>query len=390
MLLHQKNKPQPVELPATLPPAAAVEEPEGFTYSGTGIIQSGVYAVETFSDDVRELVQKLDTSKLVLNDNYGKVIEEIQKEILANIATKEIDMEAIPVKKINSLAELSVEDRKLLASFLGEQKLKYEANQEAQRRENEPTMSFDSPAELFKHVGQKLHAANAPQAIKNEAENAVKIEHTTGAETATVAAVAPQVTAKSQPVIASAGEPPSAPPSELAPFAKFGNCPHCNIPLSVDPAEVTAEHKKQFLYSVIHGQPYEETIYLFNDAVKLKVRALNTAEADYLEAVIDKVSLRPELSTKEKFDFYLRAYLAFSIINLDIGKRQYSYSPLNLNGTVDEAVDLVVARCQALVEAVENAELLKLLCSETTKMQFRHKRLVALGLDADFWKPIQQ
>jgi hypothetical protein len=159
--------------------------------------------------------------------------------------------------------------------------------------------------------------------------------------------------------------------------------------LYLDPLEVTEEQKTAFMRSVIHNQPYTETLKLFGGNIGVTLNALTTAEQDYLASITEHVSNREDISTRDRYDFYLRSFLVMAMSNLMIGEKNYSFKRVTVDADVESGLNKLLDRYTEVSDKISSGELLTLLCTEAVKFNYRHRRLVSMGLNPDFWGPIQ-
>jgi hypothetical protein len=122
----------------------------------------------------------------------------------------------------------------------------------------------------------------------------------------------------------------------------------------------------------------------------MTLKALSVTELDYLSAASNSLNDKPDVSSKDKYDFFFFFFLAFSLTQLDIGDKSHRYTPISCTAVIDDIINNVLARCELLMADIVSGDLFNLMCNETAKFQFKHRRLVSMGLNSDFWKPIQQ
>jgi hypothetical protein len=378
MLFRSKQ----AEAPAAqeVEPQTQPEEQEGLVTFGDAIIPAGQYTINELPAEVQNLVSQIDFSDLSLNEGYQAILSKMQQETLLNMATKGVDVNAIPTRKVTSISQLSPDEQKLLRTVLGQ--VKSEEDNKPQPVTDDDVMHFSSPAEMFKHVRQRLAAANAVSET-DEAEATVEPP-----KQATVL-FAPKATENTQQAQNAAVEPLASSSKPLPP-STMSRCPHCDLSLFLDPAEYTEDQKNNFLMSVISGQPYTDTVELFGGNIQLTLKALSITETDYLDAASTNITEKTELSVKDKYDFYLRSFLAFSLTKLKTGSKVYEYPAIKCTAVIDDIINNVLERCEQLTSAITSADLFKLMCNEAAKFQFKHRRLVSMGLNSDFWKPIQR
>jgi hypothetical protein len=364
-------------------PQTQSEEQDGLVTFGDAIIPSGQHTINELPAEVQNLVSQIDFSDLAINEDYQAILAKMQQETLLNMATKGVDIKSIPTRKVTSISQLSPDEQKLLRTVLGQ--AKSEEDNKSQPGTEDNVMLFSSPEELFKHVGQQLAKANAANAV--DATNTTE----TSAEPPRQATVlfAPKAAENTRQAQNAAVEPVAS-SSKPIPPSTMSRCPHCDLSLFLDPSEYTEGQKSNFIMSVVSGQPYTDTIELFGGNIQLTLKALSITEMDYLDAASTNIAEKSELSVKDRYDFYLRSFLAFSLTRLKTGSKVYEYPAIKCTAVIDDIINNVLERCEQLTSAITSADLFKLMCNEAAKFQYKHRRLVAMGLNSDFWKPIQR
>ena len=372
MLLRQPQQkiPQPVQ--QFVPQQTTQATDSQYEFFGDPILPLGPVELEELPAGARELIARIDVDTLPLNAEYKQIIAAIQNETLENLTLKGgVDLESVPVQKITSITQLTPEQQSLLSTVLKDIKSATSAAN-VPASDGSGSRSFSSDEALFRHVRDKLLTADAVSEVDADSAPAVQPSKPLFSNTT-------QQT-EQQPEPATV---PSKPPEGMV------RCPHCDMNLYLDPLEITATQKKDFLHSVMHNQPYKETHYYFGGNIQVTFKSLSVYEQDFLTNVVAHINERSDVSEKDKCDFYARGYTALSVTSFSIGCDDTTFSSINTECTPAEGVDLVLARCNNIICKIYGNEMLGLLCSEALRFNFRYRRLVAMGFNPDFWKPIQ-
>ena len=347
-----------------------------YEYFGDPILPTGKHAIDELPERAQALINSIDVNSLPLNADFKSIIEHMQQETALKIAAKEIDKNAIPSRKITDMSQLSAEERHLLSTVLGQARMS--STPVAVAPPDDDVKTFTSPQALFGHVSSRLMSLDAAEVERAEQEEQ---EESPSPERKSLFTPSPKTRTESQPQPAVS--------AKTLPPRGMDRCPHCDLSLLNDPLEVTEAQKEKFVLSVVHNQPYSETVSFFGGRVQVTFNSMSTHEHDYVTAINNEVANRNDITPKEKYDFYLRSYFVFGVMELVIGDNRHTFNRLDVSNDIKDGVNLVINRCNEIIEKISNGELFLLLCNEVFKFNMRYRRLVSMGVNSDFWQPIQ-
>jgi len=354
-----------------------------FETYGDNIIPAGKYSPQSLPPETAALINRLDIEALPFNTDMKEIVAKLQQETLTEVVSKGIDVNAVPLKKITNLSQLSAEEQALLKSVLGQVKDEIVA---AKIAPPDGVRTFATAEEFAKHVHNRLASID----VAGYGEDEVKTPEPVGEKKMLLQEPVNMVQSGTAPVEPEEMDSEAAHPLlRKRPPKGMTHCPHCNLSLFLDPAAISDDQKQEFIYSVIHNQPYTETLNFFGDHIKVKFVSLTTYEQDFLTAVNNEIGDRKDVSESAKYDFYLRSYLVFALAELTIAGTVHSFPRLKAVEKISDGVDNVLTRCNEVISKLSGGEILNLLCTEALKFNYRYRRLVVMGLQADFWKPIR-
>ena len=368
MLFHNKS----TETPAPSQQPQPTVSLGGMEFYGDPILPSGEQSMATVPESLRDVLDRIDINSLPIDVNAKTFLEKIQRQALIATTASAADLGKVPVQKITSLSQLTAEQRAALSSMLGQRSKEEQTSAAAP----DGVSTFGSAEELFAHVGKRMATMNAA-AIHQEAVNLANEP----LETKPTPAPRPAAEALPRPVTEPASQPVSQSPSGIT------NCPHCGLSLFVKAEDTTDEQRRNFMVSVLHGQPYTEQLELFGGALAVTFASLTNAQADYLEVLTMNVIARTDVSDLEKSVFFVRAALAMGVIEVRIGDEHYRYHTQVIEENIDNGVDGILGRYAELSARVPVSAVMETLCREVLKFNVRCRTLTAAGMNPDFWKP---
>ena len=369
--------------------ATPLQEQEADGQFGDAFIPAGEYVTSALPPNLIELVNRLDIASLPMGADAKYVLEQIQRETIAHVQSRAVDVRNVPVQKITDLSQLTAEQRSLLSGLISGEKHKHRAPTASQV---DGVQKFSSPEELFAHVNSRIAQASAVEA--DNVEVAAQPAAAGGGKGKTP--LFTQQAADDDSDDEEADEPAVAEPVKRKkkekpkrPYEGLEKCPHCDLLLADDPVEITDEQIQEFLYSVLHHTSYFEVLELFGGNMKIKMVALTNLQQDYLSSLTETIGAREDLSQRDKYDFYLRSSMVMGVTEVHIADKKWVYRPFDVDGDVQRGIDRVLNRYAEISKQIPAADILNMLCAEVIRFNFRCRTMIAKGLNADFWKPIQ-
>jgi hypothetical protein len=376
MYLGNKTKQPAVEPEQTAPP---ITKQGGMEFYGSPVVPSGVTLPEEMPDEISRILASIDVTALPVNKTVKDVLKEMHERALLRVNSTAKDPNELlsSVKKVNSINDLSAEDRKRLSDFIAAA-----ANEKPQEKTPEiiseslkgikpstnETVGFSTPQELFKHVHEKTQ-----EYLVNKSVSDIK---TTDEESGSVTG--------------DSGEQPAKNVSADIPQG-MTHCPNCNCLLTFDPVEVSKENRKAFLLSVISGKPYTETTSVFGGAVSVTFRALSSDEKDAMSMIMHHATRMTEISPSTAYTLIDRFLFVLVLQSVVIDGKERHFNRLDVaDKPAEEILPVFNERFNEVSSVILSGELLQWLVQHASLFSLRCRRLAVLSDVADFWKPIQE